>query len=129
MKRSALLALMVLIGVSGAASAASIDKALRKLGPEERSHQACIYRGLEVIRRETPLRRADRMTTFVFGRAVLDGTHLTAKGGGVRADGHWYALSFACDLTADYMQARTFTYKLGPEIPKKDWDKYGLWGN
>jgi hypothetical protein len=35
MKRRALLGLMVLIGVSGATSAASIDKALRKLGPEE----------------------------------------------------------------------------------------------
>ncbi len=127
--RNGLLAMMVLAVSAGTAAAASIEQALRKLGPEERSHQACIYKGLEVMRRETPLRRADRMTTLVFSRSVLDGTQLTAKGGGVRADGHWYALSFACQLTSDYMQARTFTYKLGPEIPKKDWDKYGLWGN
>jgi hypothetical protein len=109
-------------------AAGPFDNVLRKLEPEERSHQACILKGLEVVHGDARLRKADRMKTSIFSRAVLDGTHLTAKGGAVRANGRWYALSFACDLTPDYMRATSFSFELGAEIPRQRWDEYSLWG-
>jgi hypothetical protein len=74
------------------------------------------------------LRGADRMKTSIFSRAVLNGTILVAKGGAVRANGRWYALSFTCNLTPDFMRAISFTFRLGSEVPKQSWDEYGLWG-
>lgn len=94
-------------------AAGPFDDALRKLEPEERSHQACIIRGLDVVRRDPRLRGADRMKTSIFSRAVLNGTLLTAKGGAVRANSRWYALSFKCNLTSDYMKATSFSFELG----------------
>jgi hypothetical protein len=123
------LAVAVALAVGGpaAAQASSIEKALAKLPPEYRSHQACILRGLDAVKREPVLRKADRMKTSIFSQAVLDGTKLTARGGAVRSGGHWYALSFSCDLTSDWMKATSFSFALGPEIAEKDWDRLGLW--
>ena len=108
-------------------SATSLEDSLAKLTPEFRSHQACILRGLPIVRKERPLRRADRMKTSIFKPAVLDGTRLTASGGAVRSAGHWYALSFTCDLSSDWMKATSFTFRLGAEIPQADWERLGLW--
>lgn len=110
------------------ATAAGIESSLAKLEPEERSHQACILKGLREVGREPKLRRADRMKTSIFTRAVLKGSMLAAPGGAVRVKGHWYRLAFACTLTDDYMKATTFTFELGTEIPKESWDRLGLWG-
>jgi hypothetical protein len=108
-------------------SAASLEDSLAKLTPEFRSHQACILRGLPAVRKERGLRRADRMKTSIFRPAVLDGTRLTAPGGAVRSAGHWYALSFTCDLSNNWMKATSFTFQLGAEIPQADWERLGLW--
>jgi uncharacterized protein DUF930 len=110
------------------AMAGSLEEALRKLEPEERAHQACIIKGLNTVHRDTRLRNADRMKTSIFGRAVLNGTLLVAKGGAVRANKRWYALSFTCNLTPDLMRGTSFSFQLGAEIPKQRWDDYGLWG-
>jgi Domain of Unknown Function (DUF930) len=110
------------------ARAGPMDKALAKLAPEERSQQACVLKGLDTVRRDARLRRADRISASIFGPAVLDGTLLTAKGGAIRVADRWYALSFACHLTGDLMKATSFTFALGAEIPKESWDKLGLWG-
>jgi hypothetical protein len=111
-----------------AAHAGSIEKSLLKLDPEERSHQACIIAGLDVLRHDPRLSGADRLKTSIFSRAVLSGTSLTAKGGAVRARGRWYAVTFTCNLTPDLMKATSFKFKIGEEIPKTAWDRYGLWG-
>jgi hypothetical protein len=111
------------------AVAGSFDDALRKLEPEERSHQACIIKGLETVHRDGRLGDADRMKTSIFSRAVLSRTVLTAKGGAVRANKRWYALSFTCNLTTDFMRATSFTFQLGSEVPKQRWNEYGLWGS
>lgn len=112
---------------AGLASAQSMDKALAKLTPEFRSHQACILKGLEIVRREPSLRKADRMKTSIFSPAELAGTRLTAKGGAVRLGNHWRALSFTCDLSTDLMKATSFNYVLGKEIPQPQWEDLGLW--
>src|SRR4051812_3844786 len=103
--RSVVLTVLYACALPVIATVGSFDDALRKLEPEERSHHACIIKGLETVHRDARMRDADRMKTSIFSRAVLNGTVLTAKGGAVRANKRWYALSFSCNLTTDFMRA------------------------
>lgn len=112
---------------AAAQAAGSMDRMLAKLAPEDRAHQACAIKGLPIVKRDPRLRKADRIQSSTLGRAVLDGTHLAAKGGAVRVGQHWYAVSFTCDLTPDYMKAQNFSFVMGKEIPKENWDALGLW--
>jgi hypothetical protein len=109
------------------ASAANLSDQLMKLDPEERAHQVCVIKGIETIRREGKLPKADRLKTSITGRAAFTGTQVAAKGGAVRAKSHWYGLQFKCDVTADQMKALTFTYEIGKEIPEDKWEDLGLW--
>jgi hypothetical protein len=109
------------------AMAASLDKALAKLSPDERAHQACVIKGMSKIHSDKKLPGADSIEPGAFGAAVIKGTTVTAKGGAIRAKHKWYELSFECTTTPDFMKALTFTYKIGAEIPKAKWEQIGLW--
>jgi hypothetical protein len=122
-----LMFMMALSCSSALGYASTLEEALKKLGPEERAHQACVIKGLDTLRRDRHLPQADRLKTGIAGAAVFDGTVVTAKGGAVRAKGHWYALKFICNVTNDQMKATSFTYELGQEIPETKWEAYGLW--
>jgi hypothetical protein len=111
-----------------AVEAGALEQALMKLDPQERSHQVCILKGLDSVKRDARVRGADRLKTSILSPAVLQGTLLTARGGAVRAKNRWYAISFTCQLTADLMKATSFSFELGAEIPKSRWDQLGLWG-
>lgn len=97
------------------------------LEPEERARQACILKGLSVVQRSTQLRNADRIKSSIFSGAKLEGTHLVAKGGAVRAKGRWYAVSFECHLSPDLMRAYDFSFSVGDEVPKGKWASLNLW--
>jgi len=126
MKRR-LLPLAPLLLCAGAAHAGNIKDQLMKLDPEERANQACIIKGIDTIRRDGKLPKADRLQTSINGRAAFTGTQVAAKSGAVRAKSHWYGLKFTCDVTPDQMKALTFTYEIGKEIPEAQWEDLGLW--
>lgn len=109
------------------AHAGGFDRALMKLAPQERAHQACVIKGLDVVRRDPRLRHADRMKTSILSPSTLQGTLLSAKGGAVRANHHWYAIEFTCRLSDDFLQATSFSFQLGQEIAQNKWETYGLW--
>lgn len=108
--------------------AGTLDQSLAKLDPEERSRQACASKGLDVMRKDPRLRKADRINAATTTPAILKGTALTAPAAAVRSAKKWYTFTYACQLTPDLMKATTFTFTLGQEIPKTDWEKLGLWG-
>ncbi len=110
-----------------AVAAGSIDQQLAKLDPEERAQQVCVMKGIDTIRREGKLPKADRLKTSITTRAAFNGTQVAVKGGAVRAKSHWYSVKFKCDVTPDQMKALSFTYELGAEIPEAKWDDLGLW--
>ena len=66
-----------------AAQAGSINDQLMKLDPEERAHQVCVIKGIDTIRREGKLPKADRLKTSITGRAAYTGTQVATKGGAV----------------------------------------------
>jgi len=113
--------------IASAAQAGTIDKQLQMLDPEERAHQVCIIKGIDTIRRDGKYPKADRLKTSITGRAAFSGTRVAAKGGALRANNHWYALKFNCDVTDDQMKALSFTYQVGAEIPEDRWNDLGLW--
>jgi hypothetical protein len=115
------------MAASAAHGAGAIERTLKKLSPEERAHQACAVKGLEMIRRDKRVQGADTVTPDIFSRAQFDGKVVIAKGAAVRTPQHWYALSFTCTVSSDQMKATEFTYELGKEIPKETWDEVGLW--
>lgn len=125
----ALLALAVATATlaSTPAIGGSIKDQLAKLDPEERAHQACVIKGLDMIKRDRKLPGAESMKTSIFGRAAFTGEAVTAKGGAVRAHNRWYKLKFDCTVTADQMKATAFTYEIGAEIPQAQWEDLGLW--
>jgi Domain of Unknown Function (DUF930) len=113
--------------LSSPALSGTIKEQMAKLDPEERAHQACAIKGLEVIRKDKKLPGADRLKAGIFGRAAYVGNEITAKGGAVKAKNRWYKLAFSCTVTPDQMKATAFTYEIGAEIPQNKWEDLGLW--
>ncbi len=123
----ALVAALMAVDVGPVGAAGSLERALMKLPPEERAHQACVAKGLETVRRDKRLSKADRLMPDTFKRATFDGSVVSAKGAAVRANAHWFALTFDCTVTGDQLKALAFTFQLGNEIPPEKWDDVGLW--
>ncbi|MEZ5900652.1 MAG: DUF930 domain-containing protein [Hyphomicrobiaceae bacterium] len=124
------LACLVILSLSlnsSHSSADALSDSLMKLPPEERARQACIVKGLERMRRDKRLPRADRMKSSILSPAQLNGEVLTAKGAAVRSKERWFALSFTCEVTKDLLKATTFDYEVGSEIPADKWEDLGLW--
>lgn len=109
------------------AFAGNIDKALAKLDPEERARQACAILGLDQLRRDKQLPKADRLQASAGEAAAFTDNMVVASSGAVRAKDRWYALNFTCTVTPDRMKATNFAYKLGAEIPEDQWEDKGLW--
>ena len=108
-------------------AANSIEKSLMKLDPVERAHQACVVKGLEVVRKDKRLRQADRIMPDTFKRAQLKGNSVSAKGAALHVGTTWYALTFECTLADDQMKAVAFSYQLGDPIPPETYEEVGLW--
>jgi hypothetical protein len=119
--------LALLCAAEAVQAAGSLERSLMKLDPEERAHQVCVVKGLDSVRRDKRLAKADRLMPDIFKRAKFDGSLVSAKGAAVRAAGHWYALSFSCTVSPDQLKATEFTFELGNEIPPDTWDDVGLW--
>lgn len=118
----------VAIAICGPALAdRSMERVFEKLEPEERAHQACDLKGLDAVRKGSKLRKIDRVKSSTSSRAIFKDNIVTAKGGAVRANHRWYALTFTCAVTDDQMKATSFDFKLGDEIPEDKWEDLGLW--
>lgn len=120
------LATILFVSFLPLADAASIDQSLAKLDPEERARQACIIRGIDQIRADKKLPRADRIQPGAEKRAAFSGDVVLAEGGAVRAKDKWYELTFTCAVTPDHMKATSFAYQIGALIPKEKWEDMGL---
>ncbi|MBA2127738.1 hypothetical protein DLM45_16120 [Hyphomicrobium methylovorum] len=116
-----------LAGATGAIAETHMDRAMMKLEPEERAHQACNMRGIEAVRKGAKLKGVDRLKSGSLSPAHFKDNKVTANGAAVRAGHHWYELKYTCTVTDDQMRATSFDFKLGAEIPEDKWEDYGLW--
>jgi len=124
---ASLVAVAAAFAAGASLAASSIEKSLMKLDPVERAHQACVVKGLDIVRKEKRLAKADRIMPDTFKRAQLVGNSVTAKGAALHVGKTWFALSFECTVTDDQMKAVAFSYQLGEAIPPETWEEVGLW--
>lgn len=122
-----LLAALAATPLSRPASSGSLEQSLEKLPDEERARQACILFGIDKIRRDKRVAKADRVKTSIFSQASFENNVVATKGGAVRSDKHWYHLSFVCHVDADLKHASDFKFEIGGLIPEADWEDLGLW--
>lgn len=99
-----------------------------KLEPRTRAMQVCSLAGLSAFAREKKLRpKPDRVVINAGGEPKIEPTVVSGSKAAVRSGSHWYAFAFTCKLNDTGTKASAFTYTLGEEIPKAQWEKLGLW--
>ncbi|MFN0217406.1 MAG: DUF930 domain-containing protein [Hyphomicrobium sp.] len=124
--RPVFIAMFVLACPSMFAQAATLDKALSNLDPDERARQVCSIRGIDQIRADKALPKADRIQPGSQSQTPFDGKIVLATHGAVRAKDQWFALKFSCAVTENQMKATSFTYEIGAAIPEEQWEDRGL---
>lgn len=119
---------LLLVAIPAASAQKAAADWTSKLEPRTRAMQVCSLAALTAFGKDKKLRpRADRVRVNVGTEPKIDKTSVTGPGGGVRSGQKWYAFSFKCSLNEAGTKATAFTYDLGKEIPKSQWDKLGLW--
>lgn len=98
------------------------------LEPRTRTIQLCNFAGLTAFSRDKALKpKADRVRVNASSEPKIEASLVTGRGGAVRSGQRWYAFTFKCTLSDDGMKTASFTYEIGKEIPKGQWEKLGLW--
>jgi len=119
------------LSVAAVASPASAQKGAdwtAKLEPRTRAMQVCSLAGLGAFARDKKLRpKADRVVINAGGEPKIEQAAVTGSKAAVRSGSRWYTFSFTCKLNDTGSKAASFTYTLGDEIPKAQWEKMGLW--
>ena len=99
-----------------------------KLEPRTRTIQLCNFAALRAFSKEKKLKpRPDRALVNAGAEPKIEASLVTGKTGAVRSGPRWYGFTFTCTLSADGKQTSSFTYEIGKEIPKAQWEKLGLW--
>lgn len=123
----AVLAAVCALRTVGPVSAASLEDSFDKLPDEERARQVCIVLGIDKIRKDKRVAKADRVKTSIFSQASFADNTVSTKGGAVRSNQQWYHLAFTCHLDTDLKHAKDFTFEVGNVIPEAEWEDLGLW--
>lgn len=97
-----------------------------KLSPETRLEQRCDARAMGAVGREHKGYRPEEFVAYAFADPVVHGNSIKAPGGAIRSSGRWYRLSYACETSPDGLVVKSFTYQLGAEVPRSEWDAHYL---
>lgn len=104
----------------------SAQDQLMKLDPQARYEQRCNSRAAGAVSREHKGFNPDEVVAYAFADSKLQGTVVTAPDGALRSRGKWYHVSYVCKVSADGLNVEQFSYKLGEEVPRAEWDKHYL---
>jgi len=108
------------------AQAKSLAEQLKMLAPEARAEQNCNAQVSERIRREHKEFRPDEVVAYAFGDVKTRGPELSAPGAAFRSRKTWYRVSYQCRVTPDGLGIESFTYSLGPTVPREAWSEHYL---
>ncbi len=97
-----------------------------KLDPMTRVEQRCDARAMGIVGREHKGYRPDEFVAYAFADPVIRGTHIKAPGGAIRSGGKWYKLAYVCETSSDGLDVKSFSYQLGAEVPRSEWDAHYL---
>lgn len=105
---------------------ASVRREMRTLAPEIRLEQLCNLEAMEQVHLWKPVLSPDFVTAYAMDDTQIDGRALKADGAAIRIADRWFRLRYACTATADIATVTQFSFELGAEIPKGDWEEHGL---
>jgi len=127
--KKAILALMLILPAATPAMAlnARVAGELQKLEPEEELEQRCDIEALNRISAADNGMFADKVIAYTFAPPAVEGTSIDAKGAAFRAGGHWYRLSYHCVTDPTELDVKAFSFKIGAEIPRAQWDRLYLY--
>lgn len=109
------------------------EPAMRKLratfdtiAPDEQLVQLCNIEGIEQVRRAEPGLDPDTIVPYAMADMLSAGLTLTAPGAALRSRRRWYRLNFTCDIAPTRDGVVAYSFSLGAEIPRSDWDAHDL---
>ena len=106
------------------AGATSLDprtiSQLKKLNDVDQLEQRCDIEGMDQL-------GADKVISYTFSRPDREPTHLHAEGAVFRRNGKWFRLSYDCATSLDHLDVKSFTYAVGEQIPRKEWEQFYLY--
>jgi hypothetical protein len=103
-----------------------IRKTMGTLADSERVVQLCNIEGLEQIRHATSVYAPDTLVPYAMADMEGSGLTLLASGGAFRSRRRWFGITFWCSVAPDYSGVTSFSFKLGNEIPKDQWEAHNL---
>jgi hypothetical protein len=115
-----------IIGVFPANARSSRTDQMLKLDPVTRIEQRCDARAMGIVGREHKGYRPDEFVAYAFADPVIRGTQIKAPGGAIRSSGKWYRLAYVCETSPDGLDIKSFSYQLGAEVPRGEWDTHYL---
>jgi len=122
------LAALVMTSAAEAQTAkVGLDRQMLKLSLQDRVEQRCDARAAGRVARDHKELKPDTTIAYAFGDTRARGTEIFAPGAALRSNGHWYRLSYTCRTTPDGLDIERFDYRLGPEIPRSQWEEHGLY--
>lgn len=101
-------------------------EALANLVEEEQVIQLCGVEAMEQIAAWDPSYQPLQVEAYAMADTRIDGTTLTAEGGAFLSGNAWYNVSFTCELTEDLSTVTGFSFRVGEEIPRSEWDAHYL---
>lgn len=118
----------VAVAAAGPAHAENAwQRSLKRLDPYTRLIQVCDQRGLITFTKDKALGSPDRVVIDAMSNPQVKGDTLTGNGGAMRVDGQWISFAFKCTVDPSHTQATSFRYDMGRQIPKEEWEKFGLY--
>ena len=94
--------------------------------PQERIIQLCNFEAVEQVRQQRPKLRAGFALAEARKAPTLSGLSVTAEGAAIYGAGHWYDLSFRCEVSPELTGVTSFAFALGGEISPPERERLGL---
>ncbi|MEP9352612.1 DUF930 domain-containing protein [Xanthobacter sp. KR7-65] len=102
------------------------DDMMLHVDPATRIEQRCNARAMGEVGREHTDMRPEEVVAYAFADPKQKDEFISAPGAAVRSRDHWYHLAYTCRTSPDGMEVKTFSYSLGAEVPRQEWEAHSL---
>ncbi|AJY48039.1 signal peptide protein [Martelella endophytica] len=104
-----------------------ITTELKSLDPEEELEQRCDVEALSQINDARKDMYPDKVIAYTFAPPSVKGNTIDAHGAAFRSHEHWYRLTYHCVTDRSELTVKSFSFKIGAEIPRAQWDRLYLY--
>ncbi|WP_024709795.1 MULTISPECIES: DUF930 domain-containing protein [Martelella] len=120
-------AFVVMAGSQALALNKRIAAELERLEPEEELEQRCDVEALSRIDAARDDMTPDKVIAYTFATPEVKGHTIDADGAVFRSHEHWYHLRYHCVTDASALNVTAFSFEIGTEIPRSEWERNYLY--